>query len=442
MPMYQALAEEVRRLIEAGVLNEGDVLPGSRDLAQTLGISRKTVVTAMDKLIYAGLLDRKPRVGLFVSAQHRGATANAQVEEKKEVADVAPRLVLGPDMPDSSLMPAIELSRAYRLFFNRSAKWKKLDYSDPKGVEPFRKVISLALCHSRSLSYNMDEVLITRGSQQALYLTAHALLKVGDALAIEEGAHSLAVRAFETAGLRLIPIPVDGNGIKVDCLAEVIAANPDLRAVYVTPRYNYPTTVPLSADRCKMLAKLVIDHDLLLIDDDFDSLLSFTGLLAPALSGLIPKTNYIYMCTASRVLAPAVRIGFVAGSIEHINRMAYYRECVDAQGDPIMERALLELIEQGEIRRHLRHLAVVYTDRLDYISQRITQELKGRVHYHRPQGGLAIWLEMLDDPLPLLQKKHIAATVHTLPHGGYGLRIGYATMSKEDVDLLVEALKG
>lgn len=443
--LYLLLAEEIQRLIETGVLHAGDVLPGSRELAQQLGISRKTVVSAMDRLVYGGLLERRQRVGLFVRCDQCKSVAEPVAEPEASpsaLAPVASHLVTFRDVPDVNLLPSAELSRAYRMHFNRAAKWRQLDYSDPRGVERFRKALSMAMCHSRGMCVCADEVMITNGGQQSIYLAAHALLRPGDAIVVEELAHPIVIRAFETAGLQVLTIPVDHDGLIVSCLPQMLAENPAIRAIYVTPRVHYPTTASLSEKRREQLAGLVVNHDLLVIEDDFDAIIHLSGIRMLPLSALLPKENYIYVCTATRALAPVVRMGYVCASRSHICRMTEYRTYVDVQGDSIMECALLELIETGEVRRHIRHSIRLYGERLNYVSERLKYELASKVVYHRPVGGLAIWLEVRSDPTTQLRNAGIDLHVYALSNGRYGLRVGYAAASREHIDLLIDALKG
>lgn len=456
VPMYQALADELRRIIEAGVLRPGDALPGSRELAEQFGISRKTVVTAMKCLTDLGLLEQRPRVGLFVPCPPKESDSCCP-ECGGQAACCPPRLVINDGQPDSQLMPSTELGRAYRLLLGRAARRKQLDKADPRGLLKLREAIASALCHSRRLLVDADEVLITHGSLQSIYLAAHALLRPGDAIGIERLAHPFIRQVFLSAGLRVVDLPVDHHGLCVDQLATRLHASqggqrlqgafaslsdelPPLKAIYVTPHFNYPNTSTLPPERCQMLADLARRYNLLVIEDDFDSLVSRVGHLRSPLSGLLPKDNYLYMLSGTRLLAATVRIGYVAGSRSHIDAMTAHRRIMDGNGDPILEHALLHLIEQGVISRHLRHVAKVYDERLDYISARIRHELHGRVRYERPEGGLALWLEMHADPTADLCAMGIQAHAIDLGDGLYGLRVGYASMSNDEMDLLISSL--
>lgn len=443
VPMYQALAEELQRLIESGLLQPGEALPSSRGLAQQLGISRKTVVTAMESLVYGGWVERRNRVGLFVSNRFTPHSDEAVVEAASAHAaspDVSPMLVIDEGLPDISLVPSAELGRAYRQFLGCALRWTHHPEADPKGVPHLRQVIATAMCHSYGLCVDHSELLISSGINQAIYLVAHALLHPGDVVAVESMILPVLAKAYESAGIELVRIAVDAEGLQVNALAELLEQNGRVRAVHVTPRVNYPTTASLSAQRRQQLVGLVKAHNLLLVEDDFDGFFQLSGTALPTLASMLPKENYVYANTAKRVLSPIVRIGFVASSAENIERMVAYKRCMEGVGDVVLERAVLDMIEAGVMRRHIRRSIKVYIERLDYITQRIKKQLRGKVIYHRPKAGLAIWLEMLEDPEPKLTSRGIKAPIFTLPNGCYGLRIGYASMTKDEIDMLVEAL--
>ena len=451
VPMYQQLADKVQKLIETGTLKTGDALPGSREMSEQLHVSRKTVVSAMELLVFSGWLENRERVGLFVrerpiqQSSHRLQSSSARMVEPpmQEAVTKEPtvRLTINDGYPDTQLVPFEELSRAYRQLFNRAARWKMLGYGDARGNLKFRTSVAQEVRHERGLNIQPEEVMVTRGSQQALYLVAHALYRPGDAVAMEYPTYQNARLAVESAGLEVVPVPVDDEGIDTEVLAEVLIQHPNIRALYVTPRYQYPTTVTMSPSRRRRLAELVIEHGVMVLEDDFGCHFQFTVQHVMPLSVLLPKTHYIYIGTFSKLLAPALRMGFIASSQEVVDRVAAYRKIVDIQGDGIMERAILELTESGEIKRHLRKACRVYRERLDYISHRIQHELKDKVEFRKPRGGMALWITTGHNPEQALLERGIASTWVPMPGGRWGLRVGYASMQQEEVDMLVAALK-
>ena len=433
-PMYRQIADKVREQILRGALRPGEALPGSREMAELLGVSRKTVITAMDQLIFGGWLENRERVGLFV-AQKLPVTHDDAAEP---VAPTHIRLHINDGFPDTQLMPFEELSRAYRQTFNRTARWKMMGYTDPAGYPAYRHALSQQLSQSRGLPCTENEICVTRGSQQALYLTAHALMHSGDTIAVEWPCYPNALAAFASAGLNVVHIPVDDDGIIVDQLA----SHPEVRAVYVTPRYQYPTTVTLSAKRRKELAHLATERDMLVIEDDFGANFQFQGRPLMPLCTQLSMAHSVYIGTSSKILAPALRMGFIATSADMVRRIAEYRHLIDIQGDNIMERAIMSLLENGDVQRHLKRAARTYSERLDYLAGQITRRMPDGVTFHHPHGGLAVWIGLPGQGWhERLLACGIDAPVFTLADGSEGVRIGYASLQKEEMALIVDVIQ-
>lgn len=450
IPMYQQLADGIQKLIISGTLKPGDALPGSREMASRLKVSRKTVVSAMELLVFSGWLENRERVGLFVRSKlpidNNFPKSNLQTEsdkketEKQSQDEKQIRLEVNDGFPDTQLTPYETLSRAYRQFFNRAARWKMMGYNDPKGSLKFRHTLAQEICQERGLPITEDEVMVTRGSQMALYLCAHVMVKPGEAIAIEDPTYEYARLAFECAGVTVYPIPVDQEGIQVDALEKALELHPEIKGIYVTPRFQYPTTVTLSAARRRRLADIVVKNNLMVAEDDFGHHFHFTASRQMPFCVMLPKSNCVYIATFSKILAPALRLGFVTSSAEVINRLAERRRIIDMQGDVVMERSVLELVESGELKRHIRRARKVYQERLEYIDDLITAKLKDKVIYKRPNGGLALWMTMDRDIRRELALRGINAPVFALTDGRWGIRVGYASMKKEEMELLVGAL--
>lgn len=446
VPLYRQLADQIKNMIESGMLKNGDLLPGSREMAEKLHVSRKTVLSAMEVLVFSGWLENSERVGLFVRCPHAPATdapspARPAAQPLPQPAGSAPALLINDGYPDTQLLPFKELSSAFRKLFNRAARWHMLGYNDPLGNVRLRAALSQGICHERGLQTDIHQLILTRGSQQALYLVAHALLKPGDTVVVEDPGYLNARKAFLSGGLRILPVPVDDKGLQTDVLAELLEREHAVRAVYLTPRYQYPTTVTLSASRRRKLAELASQYGLLIIEDDFGCHFQFAEHHLKPLSVLLSPEQYIYIGTFSKILAPALRLGFIATTPEFIRRMGDYRQLVDMQGDSVMERAILDLIESGELKRHIRRATKVYRERLQYAVKLIERELSGSVRFRKPDGGLALWLEFESDPSERLARAGISANVEHLASGRYGLRVGYASMPPADMGRLVHALK-
>lgn len=446
IPLYQQLEQKVRELICAGTLKKGEAIPSSRELAQKLGVSRKTVVTAMEHLVYAGWLENRERIGLFVADTSRLMPKGSlgQQEAKPADGEVASAenkvqmLQINDGYPDTQLVPFAEFSRSYRQFFNRAARWQMLGYSSSRGNLQFRECLAQMIRQTRGLSMQPEELCVTRGSQQALYLTAHALLHRGETVAVGDVCYERAVEVFEKAGLNVVRVPVDKNGL----VTEQLVSLANVRAVYVTPRYHYPTCVTMSPARRKQLSDWAIRENVLVIEDDFAGSYQYQGRRLLPLSAMLPKSNYIYISTFSKILAPAVRVGYVASDFSLIEEIARYRTLVDIQGDNVMEHTLAELIANGDIKRHLLRASRTYAERLDYISKQISLLLPDSVGYSRPHGGLALWLDLPGQNWQQRLARHnIQAPIFLLPDGREGIRIGFASMQPHAIDTLLQAIK-
>jgi GntR family transcriptional regulator/MocR family aminotransferase len=188
------------------------------------------------------------------------------------------------------------------------------------------------------------------------------------------------------------------------------------------------------------LADIVVKNNLMVAEDDFGHHFHFTTSRQMPFCVMLPKSNCVYIATFSKILAPALRLGFVTSSAEVINRLAERRRIIDLQGDVVMERSVLELVESGELKRHIRRARKVYQERLEYIDDLITAKLKDKVMYKRPNGGLALWMTMDRDIRRELALRGINAPVFALTDGRWGIRVGYASMKKEEMELLVGAL--
>lgn len=434
-PKYQQLVDSVKRCIESGTLLAGEALPGSRELAEQLGVSRKTVVTAMARLVEDGWLENRDRVGLFVSESMAAKPAQAVLPSGMG------HLVVPEGFPDTLLLPLDDMGRIYRQVVNRAARWRMMGYADPRGNLYLRSLLAQAVSHERGKLVKANQLMLTRGAQQAFYLIAHALLRPGEAVVVDSPVYENARRAFESAGLQVLPVPADGEGMRLDVLERVLRQEPAVRAVMVTPRFHYPTTVTMTNERLHQLARLSDRYGLMIIEDDFDCHFHFARQSQLPLCSLVADGRYLYVSTFSKIMAPAIRMAMVVADEATTSRLMDYRRLMDIQGDAMMEHTFLQLMEDGAMKRHLRRARRVYRERLEEACQLIRQELRGKVAFKRPQGGLSLWMEMAADPRPKLQSRGIEATVYELPDGKYGLRIGYAAMSRENLEFLVSTLK-
>ena len=455
----RAIADDVRR----GRLVAGQRLPGSRTLAAELGVHRNTVLAALAELEAQGWLVTEAARGTFVAAalpepaRTRPPRSRARAGFPLPPAIVAPEparpptgrgvLWLSSGVPDPRQFPVDALARAWRRVVRRDGR-RLLTYGPPEGHPALREALAAMLRAVRGMTCTADEVLVTRGSQMALDLCARALLRPGDRVAVEALGYRPAWDALRLAGAELVPVPVDGDGLDVAHLAALADRRP-IRAVYLTSHHQYPTTVLLAAARRMALADLARRHRLLVLEDDYDHEFHYDGRPVPPLAAVDDDGHVVYLGTLSKILAPGLRLGFVVAPADAIPRLAALRMAMDRQGDRPMEAAVAELIDDGELERHVRRMRTLYRARRDALVDALTARLPGVVTVDPPRGGISLWARATPDVDVARWVAACAARgVHVAPGARYtfdgsepgALRLVFAPLTPSELDRAVATM--
>jgi GntR family transcriptional regulator/MocR family aminotransferase len=411
-PLFVRIARAIAADIRRGRLPSRARLPGSRELGKRLGAHRNTVLSAYAELEQEGWIKSERARGTFVAealperAPRRfKAPEPARVRSLELPALTLPTVTPVPKgalpllsgMPDSRLMPTAALARAYRRVLRRDRH--ALDYSGPYGDAKCCAALSELLRVARGVVANQGELVITRGSQMALHLAARALCGPGDLIAVEAFGYPPAWEAFRLAGAQLAAIPLDRGGIELEAL-ERLAKSSRLRAVYVTPHHQYPTTITMTAPRRLALLGLAERYGFLILEDDYDHEFHWAGRPVLPLASADPSRMVVYIGTLSKVLAPGVRLGYLVARAEIAERVAQLRTFLDRQGDHVVERAVAELIEDGELERHAKRVARAYLERRNVLIESLRREFGEQLRFDVPAGGLALWARVRL-PLPV-----------------------------------------
>ncbi|MGH9409344.1 MAG: PLP-dependent aminotransferase family protein, partial [Vicinamibacterales bacterium] len=411
VPLFQQIANAISADIRRGRLRPGDAVPGTRSLARALGVQRLTVVAAFDDLVAQGWLVTQRARGTFVSTdlpdspigRTRGRRIADDIPERPGFDmlavpdaelpyDVPPgALLFAPSRPDVRLVPSDIIGRAFRRAMQRRGR-ALLSYGRPEGHPRLRKAVSQMLASTRGLAAGPANVCITAGSQMALSLLARTLVRPGDAVAVEALGYRSAWEAFRLAGARVVGVPLDRDGLRIDALERTIARHA-VRAIYVTPHHQFPTTVTMSAGRRLRLLELARTRRIPIIEDDYDYEFRYDGRPVLPLASVDRAGVVAYVGTFSKVLAPTLRLGYVAGPVPLIERLAAQRSHLDTQGDQVLEYAVAELLEEGEIQRHIRRARREYRLRRDTLAVALRDTLDDSVTFEVPAGGIALWVE-------------------------------------------------
>lgn len=459
--LVEQISEVIRKEISRGRLERGTPLPGTRILAEDIGVNRKTVVFAYEALIEEGWLESKYKSGTFISenlplikkqqpaVQKKAATFEYIHYNPFYLTDRAlegSRIVFNEGAPDTRLVPLNELSRAYKRIFQRKGKWGLLGYSSEKGDYKLREMLSIMLSRDRGLHVNPETICVTRGSQMAIYLVAKVLIKSGDTVVVENPAYYAVQKIFRETGAILKTVAIDKDGINVEEL-EDLCRKTKIKAVYVTPHHQFPTTITMKAGRRIKLLELSLKYNFAIIEDDYDHEYHFGAGNKLALASNEKSDNVIYISSLSKLIAPAIRVGYVTGPIAFMQSLVNLRVQIDRQGDTILEHAIAELMEDGTIKRHARKVVAIYKERRDLMEVCLHENFGNTISFQKPTGGLAFWVKFnepidLTHYITLLEQKG----VQIVPPGSFyldnqpknSIRLGYGSLNKEE---LTEGLK-
>ena len=463
LQLAYALIEEIR----SGRLAPGSALPGSRGLGEMVGVNRKTVVQAYDELSAQGWLTSQPARGTFVSTQLPtiDSKTNRTVGNLLPHAPDFPLRRSAPDLllwqktpvgtltfddglPDARLMPTDVLGRAWRNALASSAKLNRLGYGDPRGSLALRQAVAAMLNAERAIPCTPDHICMVRGSQMGIYLAARLLAIPGDTVAMENLSYPPAREAFRAAGAEIAPVGLDEHGMRLDDL-EALCRRRRVRAVYVTPHHQFPTTVVLTPQRRLHLLALAEQFGFAIVEDDYDHEFHFARRPMLPMISADRWGKVVYIGSLSKLLSPSLRIGYIVAPSLVVERAAAEVMTIDRQGDPVIEQVIAESMQDGTLRSHTRKALRVYAERRQSFVEALRTSLDGRITFDMPDGGLALWVRFSTDiDLDRLAVKAQAGRVSFLPGSAYAMRqvtvnaarLGFGSLNPAELELAVRRL--
>jgi GntR family transcriptional regulator / MocR family aminotransferase len=443
-PLYLQLESEIIQLICHGILEPGEALPSSRELAERLQVNRKTVVATYEELSAQGWVETRERSGVYVSSNLPGSSTrsinqssrkmirsgkpgypliigrasngagriNPNVEDDTPGVQ-APLYKIDDGFPDPRIAPIEQLVREYRRFGKSRLANRFLKYGPERGSYRLRVELANFLNRTRGMQVTEKEILITKGTQMAIYLTAQLLFRSGDTVFVPEPGYFDANQTFRLAGANLVFIPVDKDGMDVDRI-EHLCKRKVPKMIYIIPHHHRPTTVTLSAERRMRLMDLARKYGFALLEDDYDFDYHFTSNPLLPLASLDAGGHIIYVGSFCKIIAPGIRIGFMVAPEVVITEAAALRKLIDRQGEQLLEEATAELLSAGHISRHIKKSHKIYLGRLENTCRLLRTHLNEFLTFERPNGGLAIWANY---------RKNISAKAVALNAEKLGLRI-------------------
>jgi GntR family transcriptional regulator/MocR family aminotransferase len=419
-PLYQQIQQHIARLIREGALPAQARLPATRRLAADLGVNRITVSNAYAELEAAGLVYAQTGRGTFVCAPspapHQTASephAPAQWPLWQQALAAHPINTQSPlsarwstllarasepgvisfagGVPDLDTFPVEDFGRAMRAVLRRDGQMA-MDYGSAQGYTPLRQAIANFL-GQQGLVAAPDEVFIASGSQQALSLLGMALLRPGDTVIVESPTYANALRLFRWLEARLVGVPTDEGGLRVDLLEHLLQHHRP-RLIYTIPTFHNPTGATLGGARRRALLALAQRHGTPIIEDDYVGDLRYDGPREPSLRALDRAGNVIHLSTFSKTLMPGPRVGFVLARGPLLERLVSLKRQTDLGTSDLIQRALEVYVGEGRWRAHTRRVSRVYRQRRDVMLATMQRCFPPQARWNTPQGGFFVWVRL------------------------------------------------
>jgi GntR family transcriptional regulator/MocR family aminotransferase len=423
-PMYRQLYDWFRRAIIDGRMRPGQRVPSTRGLAAELKISRIPVLNAYEQLLAEGYFETFVGAGTRVAGSLPDDTLRSpamkarkgwqelvekQTRSPRRMSRRGARLTHLPAQSWLDNLGAFRVSLPALDHFPIGV-WSKLvarharrpprgimAYGQAMGYLPFREAIAEYLGTVRGVRCEPSQILVTTGSQQALQISAQVLLNPNDRVWMEEPGYPGARQAFMTVGAHLIPVRVDHEGMNI---ATAIGRSRDARVVYVTPSHQYPMGMTMSATRRMLLLNWAATRGAWIIEDDYDSEYRFGSRPIASLQGLDTDGRVIYVGTFSKVLFPALRLGYMVVPGDLVPAFSAARDAADIFSSTLYQAVLTDFIREGHFARHIRRMRMLYIDRRRALVNAIQIQMADKLEVIGAEAGMhlvALFAPRIDD---------------------------------------------
>ncbi|SHM19594.1 PLP-dependent aminotransferase family protein [Mucilaginibacter sp. OK098] len=470
VPAYLQLANKLIVLIQEGKMLPGGILPGTRQMAITLLINRKTVTRAYEELIAQDWIETMPQKGYRIipelpvikprsfQPKNNFKSSDPHEQERMEIPNAyfnldyntlkGSDIVVNDGYPDINHLPYNELLKQYRKQFNKKNLKQQMTLRDDGGIQTLKQATCNFLNETRGINISENEVVITRGAQMAIYIAACLLLTPGDKVAVSDPNYSFADKVLKNAGAAFVNVPIDEEGMDMDYL-ETQLKRGEIKLLYIVPHHHHPTTVTMSASRRLKLLQLIRTYQFWVIEDDYDYDFHFKNSPILPLASSDHGGKIIYIGSFTKQLAPSFRIGYMVGAPAIIRKAINLRLMIDLRGDTFMEQTVADMINSGDLSRHIKKTNKIYAHRCAYTCRLLQEKLGDKISFRQPYGGLAIWVKFnVQNNIEQLIKKAAASGLYFISSiyvnegdpNHNGLRFGFASLTEDEIERAVDIL--
>lgn len=425
VPLYRQIIAEVRRLIDAGLLAAGFRLPSSRELAEQLGVSRKTVLIAYQELIADNYLESKPQSGTYVvdrsalaPLEGEPASVSASDPDPKEAPEgmnwspynipgdffslppqrkatqqPSPPISFIRAIPDSRLFPFEQIKQiTQQLLWDPKAFF--FDYGHPQGYQPLVEYLEKKEALSGvDMAPGHNEVVVVSGFQQGLNLLLNLLLRPGDAVAVEMPTYAAILNLLIARRIPYFGVPVDANGMQVEKLPGLLKRE-RIRVLVTIPTFHNPTGTVMPEGRRKKLLEIADEHSLPIIEDDWAQDLRYEGSEVPSLKSLDPGGHVIRLGSFSKIFLPGLRLAWATLPNEPAVALVRMKRGCDRGDSFFLQVIMHEFIKKGYLDKHLRRTKRVYKARRDTLLEAMKESFPREITWTEPQGGFSLWVNL------------------------------------------------
>ncbi|MGQ9631025.1 MAG: MocR-like pyridoxine biosynthesis transcription factor PdxR [bacterium] len=472
-PLYIQIRDRISDLIGRGLLPPGSRLPPTRELADSLGVSRNTVVSAYRELEVSGLISSHVGRGAFVCKYlPRGVSSSggevkskmrfeglfstswtrsyaplaSGMEQLSEADDDPDTISLASALPDRDLFPLGEFRDCLQSAMRRYGA-DLLTSGPPQGFQPLLDYLPAFLAR-RGIRCEGRDMMIVNGIQQGLSIVGRLFVDPGDTVILENLTYPGALGVFRSLQANCVGIPVDSEGIRVDILENVLKRR-SAKLLYTIPTFQNPTGTVLSAERRERLVELCRENQVVIVEDDYAHELIFEGKEALPLKAWDEWDGIIYMGSFSEILFPGIRLSWILAPRPILERLLLIKQSSDLYTNRILQGALLEFCRRGLLEKHLKRKRLVYRGRRDAMLGAMKTHFPKGISWQKPRGGLFQWVDLPSkiDALSLLLKARERGvvfapdrifSVEEWERGGF--RLGFASVGEEKIEKGIKIL--
>ena len=464
--LQEQLRQGISQRILDGRLTSLTLLPGSRTLAKDLGVSRNTVSRVYEQLIAEGLLKSQPASGVFVADNLSAMFESGQqidhlpLDQLPPISDYGHEQVgtvpgirsakpFTPGVPDLKAFPNQVWQRILRHHQQRS---HLLGYHGLQGLDDLRSAIAEYLQVSRSVRCSVEQVIVTHGAQSALLLTAMVLLNAKDRVLVEDPGYQGARRVFESRGCEIKGAALEGGKLDVLGLIKNVKRwrkKPAL--LYCTPTHQYPMGGILNSQERLQLLEWASEHQVWILEDDYDSEFHFDAKPFPAIQGMNPASPVIYMGSFSKTLFPSLRMGYLVVPTSLVPIFCEVKNMCVGETPAVIEATLAEFIREGHFYRHLRKMRTLYFEKWNTLKQACETILGKKATVQATSAGMHLVIHFSSPNDRIMQKRLIEIGIWASPLSYYampkkaklnGLVLGFGQVDAGQIPGLVKKIKG